>query len=67
MKVKITASAENLSTGATIVTNVAKFTFVALNKESRKTEVPRLLPQTDEEKADYDCENAAYRSRLNGC
>jgi acyl-CoA hydrolase len=63
MKVKITASAENLATGATIVTNVAKFTFVAMDKEGRKTQVPPLLPQTDEEKSDYDCENTSYRSR----
>jgi acyl-CoA hydrolase len=63
MKVKITALAENLATGATIVTNVAKFTFVAMDKEGCKTQVPPLLPQTDEEKADYDCEDTAYRSR----
>jgi acyl-CoA hydrolase len=66
MKVKITATAENLATGATIVTNVAKYTFVALDKEGRKAAVPRLLPQTDEEKADYAIEEAAYRSRASG-
>lgn len=68
MKVKITATAENLATGATIVTNVAKLTFVALDKEGRKTEVPRLLPQTDEEKKDFSCEEAAYLGRTQpGC
>ena len=50
-KVKITATAENLATGATIVTNVAKYTFVALDKEGRKAAVPRLLPQSV--RADY--------------
>ncbi|MEM5770513.1 MAG: acyl-CoA thioesterase [Bacillota bacterium] len=67
MKVKITASAENLATGATIITNVAKLTFVALDTEGRKAEVPCLLPQTCEEKTDYDCEDTAYRSRVSGC
>jgi acyl-CoA hydrolase len=67
MRVKITATAENLATGARIVTNVAKFTFVALDKEGCKAAVPPLIPQTDEEKADYDCEEAAYRSRMSGC
>jgi acyl-CoA hydrolase len=66
MKVKITATAENLATGATIVTNVAKYTFVALDQQGRKAAVPRLLPQTDEEKADYDYEEAAYFSRVSG-
>lgn len=66
MKVKITATAENLATGATIVTNVAKYTFVALDKEGRKAAVPRLIPQTDEEKADFAFEEAAYRRRISG-
>jgi len=66
MKVKITAEAENLATGATIVTNVARFTYVALDKEGRKAAVPSLIPQTDEEKADFACEEAAYRSRTGG-
>ena len=66
MKVKITATAENLATGATIVTNVAKYTFVALDKEGRKAAVPPLLPQTDEEKVDFDFEEAAYRRRKSG-
>jgi len=66
MKVKITATAENLATGATIVTNVAKYTFVALDKEGSKAAVPPLLPQTDEEKADFAFEEAAYRRRMSG-
>ncbi len=64
MKVKITATAENLSTGAVIVTNVARFTFVALDKDGRKAQVPPLLPQTDEEKRDWQAEEDAYQRRL---
>ncbi len=64
MKVKITATAENLATGAVIVTNVARFTFVALDKDSNKTPVPPLLPQTNEEKEEYMRNEVAYRSRM---
>lgn len=47
MKVKITATAENLNTGAVIVTNVAMFTFVALDKNGCKIPVPKLLTEDD--------------------
>jgi len=63
MKVKITATAENLATGATIITNVAIFTFVALDADGNKTPVPPLLPQTEEEKQDYMDEVNAYKCR----
>ena len=43
MKARITATAENLETGAEIVTNVAKFTFVALDKEGCKACIPPLV------------------------
>ncbi len=63
MKVKITATAENLATGAVIVTNVAMFTFVAMGRDGRKITVPKLLPQTDEEKSDFEREERAYLLR----
>ncbi len=64
MKVKITATAENLATGAVIVTNVATFTFVALGEQGEKLSVPKLLPETQEERQDYEREEQVYRSRL---
>ena len=68
MKARVTARAENLSTGAVIVTNVAKLTFVALAEDGSKAVVPPLLPQTDEEKHDFNCEQAAYEGRQqSGC
>lgn len=63
MKVKITATAENLATGAEIVTNVAMFTFVAMAKDGEKAHVPELLPQTEQEKEDFEREAQAYRCR----
>ncbi len=66
MTVKVTARAENLATGAVTVTNVAKLTFVALAEDGSKAVVPPLHPQTEEERHDFDCEQAAYRERT-GC
>jgi acyl-CoA hydrolase len=60
MKAKITATAENLATGAVIITNIAKFTFIALDKDGQKAAVPRLIPETDEEKQDFKREEQAY-------
>ena len=68
MKAKVTAIAENLSTGAVIITNVAKLTFVALNPDGSKAEVPPLLPQTNEQQKDFDCEETDYQCRRHaGC
>jgi acyl-CoA hydrolase len=53
MEAKVTVHAENLSTGAVILTNKAYITFVALDKDSRPARVPLLIPETDEEKNDY--------------
>ena len=63
MKVKIVATAENLATGEVIVTNVARFAFVALDKDGNKAQVPPLLPQTDEERQDFEREEQERRSR----
>lgn len=63
MKVKITATAENLATGETIITNVAMFTFVTMGDDGNGIPVPKLLPQTDEERRDFDREQQAYHSR----
>ncbi|MDD5016776.1 MAG: hotdog domain-containing protein [Eubacteriales bacterium] len=65
MKVKVIATAENLATGAVIITNVAKFTFVALDQNGQKTRVSALIPETDEEKQDYEKEEKEYLARRN--
>lgn len=63
MKAKITVSAENLATGAVITTNVATFTYVALNKDGHKATVPMLIPETDKEKQDFEREKQEYGDR----
>ncbi len=66
MKARITATAENLATGSVIITNVATFTFVALDKSGEKAAVPPLLPESEEEKRDYAKEQADYEARKKG-
>ncbi len=42
MKIRVTVWAENLQTGAVIMTNEASLVFVALDENGRPTRVPRL-------------------------
>lgn len=60
MKVKICAVSENLKSGTSRLTNTAFFTYVALDEDGRPVPVPRLHPQTSEEKEAFDREQAAY-------
>ena len=63
--------AENYRTGAVIQTNKAYITYVALDDEGRPTPVPELIPETEEEKIEYEQakirreERLARRKRLN--
>lgn len=43
MKIKVEVWAENLRTGAMIMTNEAKLVFVALDGDGKPTRVPRLV------------------------
>lgn len=54
MEVKVEAYAENTRTGNVILTNRAYMTFVALDEQGKPTPVVPLLPQTEEEKRDYE-------------
>ena len=54
MVIRVKAYAESLQTGAIIMSNEATLTFVALDDNQQPSPVPRLLPQTDEEKAEFD-------------
>jgi acyl-CoA hydrolase len=53
MEVLVRAYAENPKTGTIILTNKAYLTFVALDDQGNPTPVPRLNPQTDEERVDF--------------
>ncbi|WP_058485733.1 acyl-CoA thioesterase [Defluviitalea phaphyphila] len=54
MEVKVKVYAENLKTGAVILTNQAYLTFVALDDNGKPTPVPPLIPETEEEKKEYE-------------
>jgi acyl-CoA hydrolase len=54
MEVFIEAWAEDIPNGVKFSTNKAFFTFVALDKEGKPTQVPELVPGTPEEKALFD-------------
>jgi acyl-CoA hydrolase len=55
--------AENLKSGATVVTNTAFFTFVALDDAGKPANVPALIAQTLEEKFLFEKEEKQYRQR----
>ncbi len=54
MEVRVEAYAENLKSGRVILTNKAYLTFVALDDEGKPSPVPKVIPETDEEKKDYE-------------
>lgn len=50
MEVSVNVFAENIKSGKTILTNKAFITFVALDEAGKPTQVPPLIPETEEEK-----------------
>lgn len=54
MRVRVTCYAENLLSGSVIKTNEGFLTFVALDDDGNPAVVPKLIPETDEEKVDWE-------------
>lgn len=54
MEIGIKIFAEDLGTGNKRHTNSCYFTMVCLDENSRPKEVPKIIPETDEEKRRYD-------------
>jgi acyl-CoA hydrolase len=54
MEVRIDVEAEDAPTGRKFESNSAFFTFVAMDENGQPTEVPELVPVTDEEKELYE-------------
>jgi len=50
MEVFVKVISENLQTGERILTATSFLTFVALDEEGNPTEVPTIVPETDEER-----------------
>jgi acyl-CoA hydrolase len=53
MDIEVNVYAERVSTGEKRHTHVAHVVFVALDEAGRPKRVPRLVPETDEERARY--------------
>lgn len=62
MEIFIKVHAENLRTGETKIAAISYFTFIALDSLRKPTRVPRVIPETDEEK--YLYEQAELRALL---
>ena len=50
MEVRIEVEAEDIPSNVRVDSNLAYFTFVALDKEGRPTAVPEIEPETEDEK-----------------
>ncbi|WDL97995.1 acyl-CoA thioesterase [Alicyclobacillus sp. ALC3] len=60
VEVYVTVRSEDLVTGKGKVTGSSYLTFVALDENGHPTEVPPVIPETDEEKRQYDTAQARY-------
>ncbi len=69
MEVKVTVCSENLITGKRVNTNCAYIIFVALDESGQPTPVPKLLLETEEEKAEFLAaeKRRAYRLKHRTC
>jgi acyl-CoA hydrolase len=62
MEIRIDVEAEDAPSGKKFESNVAYFTFVALDENGKPTDVPELIPESIDEKALY--EGALRRRQL---
>lgn len=63
MEVYVNVQAENLLTGERRQTSRAYLTFVALDDNDRPVEVPPIIPESDEEKWNYNTAKTRYENR----
>jgi acyl-CoA hydrolase len=64
MEVTVNAYAENPKTGATIHTNCAYLTFVALDEEGKPSPVPGLNLESDEEREAFHAAKKRREERI---
>ncbi|HEY0242454.1 MAG TPA: acyl-CoA thioesterase [Gemmatimonadaceae bacterium] len=64
MEVGVRVEAEDLQTGNRRHTNSCYLTFVAIDRNGKPIEVPRLVPETDEEVRRYEAAKARRQRRL---
>lgn len=54
VEVRLVVWAQNIPSGTRVKSNEAFYTFVAIDQHNEKVTVPRLIPETDEEKMLYN-------------
>ena len=64
MEVGVRVEAEDLQTGNRRHTNSCYLTFVAIDRNGKPIEVPRLIPETDDEIRRYEAAKARRKRRL---
>ncbi len=64
MEVGVRVEAENLQTGIRRHTNSCYLTFVAIDRNGKPVEVPRLVPETEEETRRYEAAKSRRQRRL---
>lgn len=64
MEVGVRVEAENLRTGKKTHTNSCYVTMVAVDEKGKPTKVPKVIPQTAEEKSRYAQAEQRRKSRL---
>ena len=64
MEVGVRVEAEDLQTGSRRHTNSSYLTFVAIDRNGKPIEVPRLVPETEDEIRRYEAAKARRQRRL---
>jgi acyl-CoA hydrolase len=54
MEVRIDVDAEDIPSGKKMESNIAYFTFVAVDQAGRPIDVPEVVPESEEEQALFD-------------
>lgn len=63
MEVGVTVEAEDLKSGTMTHVGSAYLTFVALDEQNRAVILPKIVPETEEEKRRYQAAQRRYESR----
>jgi acyl-CoA hydrolase len=66
MDITVNVYSETVSTGAMVHTHTAHVVFVAIDSQRRPTRVPRLIPETDEERARFEAARIRHEARKRG-
>lgn len=64
MEVYVKAESENLLTGERKLTARAYLTFIALDDEGKPTEVPQVVPESEEEQDQFEQAQSRYQVRM---